>query len=173
MPIWEECLDSKHLLIVDDDEATAMAYRALFEASDARTVVDVVLTAEAALPCVLHGSFNVILSDQRLPGLDGLGLLIACRLFHPETPFILVTAHGDRTLEEKATSLGAYAFLHKPVDGDVLLNTVQRACARPKRPCDGAAVHNPLMAEQQRISSELRKINHQLQVIIERWQDKT
>lgn len=171
MTIREESLDSKRLLIVDDDEATAMAYRALFEASDPLIVVDVVLTAEAALPCMLHGSYDAIVSDQRLPGLDGLGLLIACRLFHPGTPFILVTAHGDRTLEEKATALGVYAFLHKPVDSNVLLNTVQRAC-RPKRPCDGAAVHNPLMAGQQRISSQLRKINHQLQVIIERWQDK-
>jgi DNA-binding NtrC family response regulator len=142
--MWEKCLEGKRLLIVDDDDATAMAYRALFEASDPRMVVDVVLTAEAALPCVLHGSYDVILSDQRLPRLDGLGLLIACHLFHPGTRFILVTAHGDRTLEEKATSLGIYAFLHKPVDNYVLLNTVQRACGRSIRPCDSATAHDHL-----------------------------
>jgi DNA-binding NtrC family response regulator len=176
VPEAEVRLAGKRLLVVDDDGPTAMAYRELFETSHFRMVVDVALTAEAALLCIRHGSYDVILADQRMPGLDGLGLLIACRLLHPGTPFILLTAHGDRALQEKATALGAYAFFHKPVDSDVLLKAVQRACTEFIRPCDDATIHkerNPYITGQQQIAARLRQVDEQLQSIIAKWYGKS
>lgn len=176
MPKGQDRLAGKRLLIVDDDSATAMAYRELFAVSRPRMVVDVTLTAEAALRCVRHGPYDVILSDQQMPGLDGMGLLIACHLFHPGTPFILLTAHGDRTLEEKATALGAYALFHKPVENDVLVQAVERACTRFVRPSDEATSRNadtPLSRGQQHLSLRLREIDKQLQSIIAKWHDKS
>lgn len=118
------------MLLVEDDRPTALAYEALLSVGHPDVAVEIVWSAEAALLRLAHSHYDVIVSDFKLPGLDGLGLLVASYCLHSRTPFILVSAYGDRALEESAARLGAYAVLHKPIASDTLLDVVDRALAQ-------------------------------------------
>ena len=82
--------------------------------------VDTTSSAESALLLMSTGRYDVIVSDFRMPGLDGLALLHESKRLHPDTPVILLTGYGDKELEleDKAAQQGAYAFLHKPFAGN-------------------------------------------------------
>ncbi len=71
--------------------------------------------------------YDAIISDFRLSGMDGMGLLKASRSLRPSAPVILITGHGDTRMEKTAAHAGAYAFLHKPIDPAELLAVVGRA----------------------------------------------
>lgn len=115
------------MLLVEDDRPTALAYEALLSIGHPDVAVETVWSAEAALLRLAKSDYDVIVSDFKLPGLDGLGLLVASYCFHSHIPFVLVSAYGDRALEESAARLGAYAVLHKPIASDTLLDVVNRA----------------------------------------------
>ena len=62
----------------------------------------------------------VILSDINMPGMDGLQLLGEIKLRHPDLPVMMVTAYGDDERRRRASELGAFEFITKPVDFDQL-----------------------------------------------------
>lgn len=70
---------------------------------------------------------GVIVSDIRMPGIDGMQLLEQLHAQDAELPVILVTGHGDVPLAVKAMRSGAYDFLEKPFPSDALLDSVRRA----------------------------------------------
>lgn len=72
---------------------------------------------------------GVVVSDIRMPGMDGLELLGELHAQDPELPVLLITGHGDVPLAVQAMRAGAYDFLEKPFASDHLLDTVRRALA--------------------------------------------
>jgi DNA-binding NtrC family response regulator len=68
-----------------------------------------------ALKAIEDQSFDLILTDVRMPGMDGLELLEKIHQSHPQLPVVVITGHGDPTMSEKAKALGAYDFIIKPV----------------------------------------------------------
>lgn len=70
---------------------------------------------------------GVVVSDIRMPGVDGLQLLERLHAQDPELPVLLITGHGDVPLAVKAMRAGAYDFLEKPFPSDALLDSVRRA----------------------------------------------
>jgi CheY-like chemotaxis protein len=58
----------------------------------------------------------VVLSDINMPGLDGLELLGAIKQGCPDLPVIMVSAYGDNARRRRASELGAFEFINKPVD---------------------------------------------------------
>jgi len=70
---------------------------------------------------------GVVVSDIRMPGIDGLELLENLHGQDPDLPVILITGHGDVPLAVKAMRAGAYDFLEKPFPSDALLDSVRRA----------------------------------------------
>lgn len=71
-------------------------------------------SAEQALPHVVAGLRGIVVSDVRLPGMDGLGLLRHVMATDPLIPVILVTAHGDVSMAVQAIRDGACDFIEKP-----------------------------------------------------------
>src|SRR5688500_12392115 len=118
------------MLLVEDDRPTALAYEALFGVGHPDVAVETVWSAEAALVRLAHSDYDLIVSDFKLPGLDGLGLLVGSYCLHSHIPFVLVSAYGDRALEDSAARLGAYAVLHKPIAPEAFLDVVSRALTR-------------------------------------------
>jgi len=112
------------VLIVDDDKNTRDGLqRALRRRCD-------VLTAESgerALALLGTGAVDILLSDVRMPGMDGVTLLQRARARHPELVSILLTAYGNVELAVEAMKAGAYDFLMKPVNLDHLDMLIQRA----------------------------------------------
>jgi len=72
-------------------------------------------------------SFDLVVLDWKLPGLDGLAVLQQLRTFVPETPVILISIAADDQLRREALSLGAFDVLRKPVNFGALTFLVERA----------------------------------------------
>jgi len=73
-----------------------------------------------------------LITDVRMPGIDGLELQRRVRLQYPRLPVILITAHYDAEIRQKALSQGAAGFLHKPFDAADLLGAIELALNAPK-----------------------------------------
>ncbi|GGC01728.1 Fis family transcriptional regulator [Marinobacterium zhoushanense] len=85
-------------------------------------------SAEQALAQLNEGWPGVLLTDVRMPGMDGLALMREVQQTLPGLPVILLTAHGDVDMAIGAMHEGAYDFIEKPYVPDRLAETLQRAC---------------------------------------------
>ena len=86
-----------------------------------------------ALASLTSHSFVAMLSDIRMPEMDGMVLLEQALLQDPDLPVILITGHGDISMAVEAVKKGAYHFLQKPVDKDMILVLLDRAIERRRR----------------------------------------
>ncbi|HLG77376.1 MAG TPA: hybrid sensor histidine kinase/response regulator, partial [Ktedonobacteraceae bacterium] len=123
----DEETNRSSLLIVDDDEALLQALPQVVYLRAPSIQVDTANSAETAFQSIESHDYDVIVSDVRMPGTDGLELLAKVHEFRPETPFILITGHGDQDLAIQALRGGAYDYILKPIDRDTFIASVQRA----------------------------------------------
>ncbi|MDZ3829268.1 sigma-54-dependent transcriptional regulator [Pseudomonas monsensis] len=92
----------------------------------------------AALPAHFAG---VILSDVRMPGMDGLALLADVQKRDADLPVILLTGHGDVPMAVEAMRDGAYDFLEKPFSPETLLGSLRRALEKRRLVLENRALH--------------------------------
>jgi DNA-binding NtrC family response regulator len=123
--------EPRTILIVDDDAAVAKVLRALLKQAEIDS--HWVPSAEAALEYVKTRAVDVVLSDVRMEGMDGVGLLRELSARIPDLPVILMTAHGSVPLAVEAMKAGAADFLMKPFERDELLFVVNKALERVHR----------------------------------------
>ncbi|MBE7374281.1 sigma-54-dependent transcriptional regulator [Pseudomonas lopnurensis] len=97
---------------------------------------------------------GVVVSDIRMPGLDGLELLRQLQARDAELPVLLITGHGDIQLAVQAMRAGAYDFLEKPFPSEALLDSVRRALALRQLVLDNRSLRLAL-ADRQQLSSRL------------------
>jgi nitrogen regulation protein NR(I) len=114
------------LLIEDDARAAAALQQVLGEEG---YIVTVAGRGDTGLKIAAHTPFDAVITDLRLPGLDGLELIRQLWKAQPRLPIILMTAHGTTETAIEATKLGAYDYLLKPFEMDELLDMVGRAVA--------------------------------------------
>ncbi|WP_426148477.1 sigma 54-interacting transcriptional regulator [Polaromonas sp. DSR2-3-2] len=114
-----------HLLVVDDDADMLRLLTMRLTAAGYR--VTAVTSAEAALTELQLRRPQLVLSDVRLPGKDGLALFDDIRTLHPSLPVILLTAHGTIPDAVEATERGVFTYLTKPFDGKGLLDKIAEA----------------------------------------------
>src|SRR5690606_1212320 len=86
--------------------------------------------AERALDFVTQGFNGAVVSDIRMPSMDGMTLMQRIRDIDADIPVILVTGHGDVQLAVRAMREGAYDFIEKPFDAQHLADMVARALDR-------------------------------------------
>jgi len=97
---------------------------------------------------------GVVVSDIRMPGLDGLQLLEQLKALDAELPVILITGHGDVPLAVQAMRAGAYDFLEKPFASDTLLDSVRRALDRRRLVLDNRSLRLAL-ADRRELAARL------------------
>jgi DNA-binding NtrC family response regulator len=83
--------------------------------------------AEEALPRIFNGQRAIVISDVKLPGLDGLKLLERVKAIDADMPVVLVTGHGDVAMAVRAMHSGAYDFIEKPFGPERFVETAKRA----------------------------------------------
>src|SRR5437763_3306513 len=120
-------MDKPHILIVDDDLALLQALpQALYLRLD-RIKVDTSDEAQSAIERISEREYDAIVSDIKMPSMDGLALLAKIQELRPDTPTLLITGHGEHELAVQALRGGAYDFIQKPIDRDYLVAALQRA----------------------------------------------
>jgi FixJ family two-component response regulator len=120
-----------HIFFVDDEPAIRMAVQRTLES--AQMHVSVFSSAEACLAALARQACDVVITDVRLEGMDGLSLLREAKRHFPWLQVVLVTAYGDVPLAVEALKAGAADFVQKPLDREGLLSVVRNALktARP------------------------------------------
>src|SRR5688572_27016006 len=113
------------ILVVDDEPAIRFALADLL-ASEGHEVAEAE-HAPAALALAEARPFDLVLTDYRMPKVDGLELLEQLRRDRPELLVVLLTAHGDERTAVRALKLGAYDYVPKPYDNDEIRALVTRA----------------------------------------------
>jgi DNA-binding NtrC family response regulator len=119
---------AERILVVDDEEnmvhfLTKLLRGGGFEVEAART-------GEEALARLRAGSFELVLTDLRLPDGDGIDVLKAARELHPETVVVLITAYGTIGSAIEAMRAGAYDYVTKPFRAGEILQVVEKALER-------------------------------------------
>ncbi|WP_077001166.1 sigma 54-interacting transcriptional regulator [Variovorax sp. KK3] len=115
------------LLVVDDDADMLRLLSMRLNAAGYQ--VTAVTSAESALTQLEIEHPQLVLSDVRLPGRDGLQLFDEIRKRHPTLPVILLTAHGTIPDAVEATARGVFTYLTKPYDARELLEKISQALA--------------------------------------------
>lgn len=116
----------RNILIVDDEESACHDLQQLLQINP-EYQVDVCNDGERALELLIERYYSLVITDLRMPRLDGMGLIR--EVLKRNLPVTVVVTTGDTTINEvvQAIRLGAYDFLTKPIDVDHLLLVVERA----------------------------------------------
>jgi len=115
------------ILLVDDDDALLQALPEALALRMPAIQVQVCVSAVEALERIRQYDYDAIISDIKMPGMDGLALLTRIKELRPETPTLLITGHGEHDLTIQALRGGAYDFIQKPLDRDYFVAALQRA----------------------------------------------
>jgi len=116
------------VLLVDDEEELRRSARQALDLEGLK--VEECASAEEALEFITPGFNGVVISDIRMPGMDGMTLMERIREIDPDIPVILVTGHGDVQLAVRAMREGAYDFIEKPFNTRHLAEMSARAMDR-------------------------------------------
>ncbi|MCY1348781.1 C4-dicarboxylate transport transcriptional regulatory protein DctD [compost metagenome] len=120
--------ETLRVLVVEDDPHILLGCQQALSLEDIES--DGVGSAEEALKRV-DGDFpGIVVSDIRLPGMDGLQLLARLKEKDPSLPVVLITGHGDIAMAVQAMRDGAYDFMEKPFSPERLVDTARRALAQ-------------------------------------------
>lgn len=122
-------MTAKHVLIIDDEPVICelieitlarmgLNSRSAMNLADAKKRVD-------------SEHFDLCLTDMRLPDGDGIEMVSYVQQHHPEIPIAVITAHGNMELAVRALKAGAFDFVSKPVDIQILRNLVSSAITLP------------------------------------------
>ncbi|HEX7534395.1 MAG TPA: sigma-54 dependent transcriptional regulator [Syntrophales bacterium] len=116
---------AEKILVVDDELNMRLVLKALLnkEGYDVATASDGI----EALKVLKSGGVQVVVTDLRMPKLDGVGLLERVISEYPSTPVIIITAHGTIATAVDALKKGAFDYITKPFERDELKNTIHKA----------------------------------------------
>ncbi|MBC8131562.1 MAG: sigma-54-dependent Fis family transcriptional regulator [Deltaproteobacteria bacterium] len=132
--------EAKRVLVADDE----MNMRRVLEAILRREGYDVVTAANGVEALAgMNRNIHTVITDLKMPGLDGMGLLRKLQTDYPEVPVVMITAHGSVENAVEAVKLGAFDYLEKPFEQEQIRQIVAKAMkthelarrdARPEEP---------------------------------------
>ena len=120
-------MNDARVLLVDDDVALLEALPQAILLRMERVQIDTSETATDALERIREVDYDAIVSDIKMPVMDGLALLEEIGKVRPGTPTLLITGHGEHDLAVRALRGGAYDFVAKPIDRDYFIASLERA----------------------------------------------
>jgi two-component system, NtrC family, response regulator PilR len=147
-----------NLLIVDDELSMRQFLTHLFQREGHS--IRVAENGRRALEMMRQQPVDVIISDVRMPDVGGIDLLRATKEIHPQTEVIMMTAFAHEETAREAVKLGAFNFVYKPFDNDLLKVIVQRAVQKiaDEREKQALQVENEALIKGQRARGQLGNI---------------
>jgi YesN/AraC family two-component response regulator len=120
-------METAHILLVDDDPALLEALPLTVSLRMSNIEVHTAASATEALTRLQQHPYDAIVSDIKMPGMDGFDLLAITSRQYPDIPVLLITGHGEHDLAIRALRGGAYDYILKPIDRDDLIASLYRA----------------------------------------------
>ena len=148
--------DRGKVYVIDDDEAMRDSLNFLLDSAD----FDVTLfeTAVRFLDVLPNLGFGCVVSDVRMPGLDGIELLKRMKSGHSTFPIVIMTGHGDIPLAVEAMKLGAVDFLEKPFEDDRLIGMIEAAIRQAEPTAKSEALTHDIAARIATLSPRERQV---------------
>lgn len=115
------------ILIVEDEAAIRRVLVKILEEESSDYVVDAAENGEEALQKITGEDYDLVISDIKMPKMDGEELLVAAKKIKPDTVFVMISGHGDLETAVNTMRLGAFDYISKPPDLNRLLTTVRNA----------------------------------------------
>ncbi|MBW2679036.1 MAG: sigma-54-dependent Fis family transcriptional regulator [Deltaproteobacteria bacterium] len=113
------------ILIVDDEKNYPPILAAVMEEEGFEALM--ANSGEEALNILKHSDVDLVLTDMKMPSMDGIALLENVKIKDPELPVIMMTAHGTVEKAVEAMQKGAYSYIMKPFDNESLILYVNKA----------------------------------------------
>ncbi|MBI4597648.1 MAG: response regulator [Candidatus Omnitrophica bacterium] len=121
----------RRILVIDDEENIVSSYRELLTCH--HFAVTACSESSQALPLLRAETFDIVLLDIRMPGIEGTDLLPMMKRLRPDLPVILVSAYCDPKDAKHYQSLGAFESLGKPFSHEALVDAIGRALDHQER----------------------------------------
>lgn len=137
-----------HILVVDDEASIRNVLRDILEMEDYE--VEEAKDGIEALAKVKTNKFDVIISDIKMPKMDGMDVLERIQILAPDIPVIMISGHGSIETAVDAVKKGAFDYIAKPLDMNRILITIRNAMDR-----------SSLVAETKTLKKRIRKTNAQ------------
>jgi two-component system response regulator FixJ len=147
---------SRKVYVIDDDEAMRDSLDFLLDSAgfEARLFE----TAQQFLEALPALAFGCIISDVRMPGIDGIELLKRLKAVGSGFPIVVMTGHGDVPLAVEAMKLGATDFLEKPFEDERLITVIETALRDAEPAAKGDAVAQDIAARVASLSPRERQV---------------
>ena len=117
--------------VVDDEADVLRAMQRLLRAAGFQ--VEVYATGEAFLSSVADHRPDCVLLDLHMPGISGFEVQAQLKACSCSVPVIIITGHDTASAQARAMSGGAFGFLRKPADGDLVVSMIERAIGESAR----------------------------------------
>jgi YesN/AraC family two-component response regulator len=156
-------MTSLHVLFVDDEQAILDGLRNSLRKERKRWEMTFALGGQQALEEMKKTPADVVITDMRMPGMDGIALLEAAKERFPDMPVVMVTAVTDVSVALGAIRNGAYDYLLKPFEREQLLATVRRALENRRLKLENRAYQTNLEALVTARTEQLRKAIKELE----------
>ena len=142
--------------VIDDDEAMRDSLNFLLDAAGLE--VTLFETAQQFLDALPGLDFGCVVSDVRMPGIDGIELLKRMKAGQSKFPILIMTGHGDVPLAVEAMKLGAVDFLEKPFEDDRLTGMIEAAIRQAEPAAKDDAVTQDIAARVATLSPRERQV---------------
>jgi two-component system nitrogen regulation response regulator NtrX len=150
------------VLIVDDEEGIRESLSGIFEDEGYNVLTS--SSGEEALRILKEQNPELILLDVWLPGIDGVQTLKDIKNMKPDLPVIMISGHGNIELAVKATKMGAYDFLEKPLSLERVLLAAKRALERQTLEIENKTLKQDLI-KKWRLIGNSQKMNQLIEQI--------
>jgi two-component system response regulator FixJ len=147
---------SRKVYVIDDDEAMRDSLNFLLDSSGFE--VTLFENAQQFLDTLSALAFGCVVSDVRMPGIDGIELLKRMKALDSPFPIVVMTGHGDVPLAVEAMKLGAVDFLEKPFEDDRLIGMVEIAIRQAETAVKSEAITHDIAARIATLSPRERQV---------------
>lgn len=134
------------ILLVEDEKAIRNVLRNILLNEDPKHAIDEAEDGDEAIAALDASSYDLVLCDIKMPKRDGLEVLAHAMKLYADTPFVMISGHGDLDTAVGCIRSGAYDYIAKPPDLNRLITTIRQALDRKK-----------LVAENQRLRKKVDK----------------
>jgi DNA-binding NtrC family response regulator len=117
----------KTILVIDDEKPTLSMFRLLLKAMDYEVLL--AGSGEEGIALFEQNKPDVVITDIKMPGMDGFEVIKAIREMDAGVPFIIITGHGDVSQTEEAALSDTVGFINKPLQRDALEEALEKAFA--------------------------------------------